>query len=87
MIIPIRCFTCGKVLADKYDYYLKEVQKLQKKEEAKEDKPLSKKKAAEEQDLKDFDALRTGPILDKMGLSRYCCRRHMLSTVDMMDTI
>ena len=28
MIIPIRCFTCGKVIADKYDYYIKEAEKL-----------------------------------------------------------
>lgn len=27
MIIPIKCFTCGKVLADKYRYYLEEVRK------------------------------------------------------------
>ena len=27
MIIPIKCFTCGKVLADKYLFYLKEVKK------------------------------------------------------------
>ena len=28
MIIPIKCFTCGKVLADKYLFYQKEVRKL-----------------------------------------------------------
>ena len=27
MIIPIKCFTCGEVLADKYRYYLEEVRK------------------------------------------------------------
>ena len=27
MIIPIKCFTCGKVLADLYLYYVKEVRK------------------------------------------------------------
>ena len=25
MIIPIKCFTCGNVLADKYDHFKKEV--------------------------------------------------------------
>ena len=25
MIIPIKCFTCGHVLADKYNYYKKAV--------------------------------------------------------------
>ena len=27
MIIPVRCFTCGKVLADKWNYYKKEIDK------------------------------------------------------------
>lgn len=27
MTIPIKCFTCGKVLADKYRYYNSEVRK------------------------------------------------------------
>ena len=25
MIIPIKCFTCGEVLIDKYRYYLEQV--------------------------------------------------------------
>ena len=28
MIIPVKCFTCGKVLGDKYLYYLAEVKKM-----------------------------------------------------------
>ena len=28
MIIPIKCFTCGKVLADKYRYFNQEVRKI-----------------------------------------------------------
>ena len=28
MIIPVKCFTCGKVIGNKYDYYQKEVRKL-----------------------------------------------------------
>ena len=27
MIIPVKCFTCGMVIADKYRYYLTEVRK------------------------------------------------------------
>ena len=27
MIIPVKCFTCGNVLANKYRYYLGEVRK------------------------------------------------------------
>lgn len=75
MIIPVLCFTCGKPLADKYDYYVEEVNKLRA---AQKDKDVN---------APQFDELRTGPILDKLGLKRYCCRRHMLTTVDMMETI
>ena len=28
MIIPVKCFTCGKVLGNKYEYYQKEVRRL-----------------------------------------------------------
>ena len=28
MIIPVKCFTCGMVLADKYRYYQGEVRKI-----------------------------------------------------------
>ena len=28
MIIPVKCFTCGKVIGNKYEYYQKEVRKL-----------------------------------------------------------
>ena len=77
MIIPIRCFTCGKVIADKYDYYINEVAKLTNTE--------SKEK--EKEKVKHFDNIMTGAILDKLELKRYCCRRMMLGTVDMMDFI
>lgn len=74
MIIPVLCFTCGKPLADKYDFYIEEVNKLKQQQQ--------QTPAAAQ-----FDELRTGAILDKLGLKRYCCRRHMLTTVDMMETI
>jgi DNA-directed RNA polymerase subunit N (RpoN/RPB10) len=74
MIIPVLCFTCGKPLADKYDYYIEEVNKLIANGTTSGSTPH-------------FDDLKTGPILDKLGLKRYCCRRHMLTTVDMTETI
>lgn len=86
MIIPIRCFTCGKVLADKYDYYLAEVQKLTKKVEDKP-APTKGKAAADEHEMRHFEPVRTGAIMDKLGIHRLCCRRMMLGTEDMMETI
>lgn len=80
MLIPIRCFTCGKTLADMWDFYDAEVKKLEQ-----EDKNVTP--PPEPDSLKYFDKIRTGKILDKLGLTRYCCRRHMLGQVDMMAVI
>lgn len=87
MIPPIRCFTCGKVIADKYDYYVQEMLKLEKKDEAGPSTKVSKKKQQEAHELRHFDGVFTKPIMDKLGLTRYCCRRMMLGVEDMMDKI
>jgi len=75
MIIPVKCFTCSKVLADKYLYYLKEVRKMKVERGEDFDKVVyltrdNTKKTPE------------GEVLDKLGLNRICCRRHMLTHVD-----
>ena len=80
MLIPIRCFTCGKTLADKWDYYNNEVKILEKQVD-------TTNVVEEEGPLKYFDKVRSGKILDKLGLTRYCCRRHMIGQVDMMEII
>jgi DNA-directed RNA polymerase I, II, and III subunit RPABC5 len=93
MIIPIRCFTCGKTIADRYDYYMTQVAQLEQADAASADKDTkaggaAKEKAEAEAALtKHFDPVKTGKIMDKIGLTRYCCRRHMLTTVDMMGVI
>lgn len=78
MIIPVRCFTCGKVLADKYEYYKRRVEELER--DAKKDDtvvPCSD----------NFDGVKTGKVLDELGLKRMCCRRHMLGHVDLVEII
>jgi starch synthase len=48
MIIPVKCFTCGKVLADKYMFYTREVRKMKLDKEQDPDKvvylPFDQKK-------------------------------------------
>jgi DNA-directed RNA polymerase subunit N (RpoN/RPB10) len=85
MIIPIRCFTCGKVIADKYDYYVTETKKLMK--DGQDSEASVKKTDATGDNNRNFDEIRTGPILDKLGLTRYCCRRHMIAHVDLINII
>ena len=75
MIIPIKCFSCGKVLVNEYRYYLKEVQK----------RKISKSMDIEKVQYltKDFiDKTPEGEVLDELKLTKYCCRRHMLTHVD-----
>ena len=75
MIIPIKCFTCGKVLADKYRFYQSEVRKAKIGSSQNVDKVIYLT-----QDVKEKTA--EGEILDRLRLKRMCCRRHMLTHVD-----
>lgn len=77
MIIPVRCFTCGKVLADKWATYQKKIKEMEK----------QAKKANEDELHPNFDKNLTGGVLDDLGLDRICCRRHMLTHVDLIDII
>jgi DNA-directed RNA polymerase subunit N (RpoN/RPB10) len=76
MIIPIKCFTCGKVLANKYRYYKQEVMKI------KAEKGLEVNKVIY-LDNDNITKTPEGDVLDKLGLTKYCCRRHMLTHVDL----
>ena len=75
MIIPVKCFTCGQVLADKYEYYLKQVREIKVKEGLPLDEVIyfSKTNVVKTPEAR---------VLDNLGLTKICCRRHMLSHVD-----
>ena len=75
MIIPVKCFTCGKVLADKWLYYKKQINLRSGDEE----RNLYLEKSADGVKIKKSTE---GVILDELGLRRICCRRHMLTHVD-----
>lgn len=68
MIIPVRCFTCGKIIADVYEDYVKQYEEYQTA-------------------LKNGEKPKNTPkeILDKLGVDRYCCRRMILSHVQLID--
>ncbi|CAM9023597.1 hypothetical protein WICANDRAFT_36801 [Wickerhamomyces anomalus NRRL Y-366-8] len=59
MIVPVRCFSCGKVVGDKWESYLKL--------------------------LEDDTTANEGQALDKLKLKRYCCRRMILTHVDLIE--
>lgn len=75
MIIPVKCFTCGKVLADKYNYYKVKVRELK----LSKDMDIDKVVYLTQENVKKTPE---GIVMDDLGLNKMCCRRHMLSHVD-----
>ena len=75
MIIPIKCFTCGMVVADKYRYYLAEVRKRKLEKGMDIDKVVYLTKEFSEKTVE-------GEVMDSLGLRKMCCRRHILTHVD-----
>ena len=75
MIIPVKCFTCGNVLANKYIYYVNEVSNR---------KQVQQKENTSIQYFSDEykDKSIEGEGLDDLELKKQCCRRHMLTHVD-----
>ncbi len=59
MIVPVRCFTCGKLVGDKWEKFAARV------------------KTGEN----------AGEVLDDLGIKRYCCRRMLLSHVEIIDEV
>ena len=80
MIIPVKCFTCGMVIANKYRYYQEQVRK----------KKFAKKNNGESIDVdkviyltKEFvEKTPEGETLDELNMKKMCCRRHFLTHVD-----
>lgn len=80
MIIPVKCFTCGNVIADKYRHYLEEVRKMK----------MSKVSSGEAMDIEkviyltkeNHEKTPEGIVMDNLGMTRMCCRRHFLTHVD-----
>ena len=86
MIIPVRCFTCGSVLADKWIPYIKAVQ---------EEKTNDTTTVEDDLELSYIDVSSggepkksiEGKILDELKIHRYCCRRMMLTNVHLISYI
>jgi DNA-directed RNA polymerase I, II, and III subunit RPABC5 len=75
MIIPIKCFNCGNVLANKYRYYCEEVRRRKIERDLKVDKVIY---LTSEYNTKTPE----GEVLDELGLNKICCRSLMLTHVD-----
>ena len=86
MLIPPRCFTCGEILADKWDIYIQTVNERKNKN--------TNTFKENELDIQYIDITKKtveksieGKVLDDMGLHKYCCRLPFLSTVHLITSI
>ena len=79
MIIPVRCFTCGKVLGNMWEFYQEEVRK-QRVADGEHGRDINDRVIY----FNASNAKKTadGHILDQLGLTRPCCRKHLLAHVD-----
>ena len=75
MIIPVKCFTCGKVLADKYRYYKEEVNKANSNNDVGLDDIIYFT-------TDNTDKTINGRVLDDLKLNKICCRRHMMLIIN-----
>ena len=75
MIIPVKCFTCGKILGDLYRYFLREVRKKKREDNMEIDNVIYLTKIHTEKTPE-------GEVMDQLNLKKICCRRHMLTHVD-----
>ncbi len=60
VLIPVRCYSCGKVTGNKWERY---------------------------QYMINEEGKSSGEALDILGLKRYCCRRVLLSHIDLIDKL
>ena len=80
MIIPVKCFTCGMVIADKYRFYVEEVRKKKLAKSVNKDSiDIDKVLYLTKHNIKKTPE---GQVLDDIGFTKMCCRRHFLTHVD-----
>ena len=73
--------TCGKLLADKYEYYERELLRKKLALNSTEDPLIIN---INTQDIKKTIA---GDIMDELGLHRMCCRKVMLTSLNIINDI
>ncbi len=81
MIIPVRCFTCGKIIADKYNTYQNLITENRKSMGLPDEDTILKVSRDKVPETPE------GKALDQIGLKRYCCRCMMLSHINLIDVI
>ena len=83
MLIPVRCFTCGKTISDKWVPFIKGVNEKKDVNTTNDVKDLDIEYINLENPNKSIE----GEVMDELGLHRYCCRRMILGNVHLITNI
>jgi DNA-directed RNA polymerase I, II, and III subunit RPABC5 len=89
MIIPIRCYTCGKPVGNKWESYQELVRKIKEDVKSKRDPEVVDHGEFHIQsgDIPEGKKTPEGKAMDILGLERYCCRRMLLTHVNIIDHV
>jgi len=82
MLIPVRCFTCNKVLGDKYNLYISLAREYMEEQDIEDPEEIRYMDTTKKQDFSPY-----GRAMNDLNLTRYCCRRHMLGHVDVIHDL
>jgi len=82
MLIPVRCFTCNKVIGDKYNLFVSIAQEHMEKEGITDPDKIRYMDTTKKQDYSPY-----GKAMNELGLTKYCCRRHMMGHVDVINDL
>jgi DNA-directed RNA polymerase I, II, and III subunit RPABC5 len=85
MIIPVRCVTCNKVISDKWEWFNEQLAASAPRD-ARGD-PGDPGLGDDALDRDSPVAARKRELMDALGLVRYCCRRHFMGQVDLLDKL
>jgi DNA-directed RNA polymerase subunit N len=87
MIIPVRCFTCGTVVADKWIPFIEQVSEQKKNSDKKVNGSDMDIQYIEIQGKGEVEKSIEGKVMDDLGLHKYCCRRMFLGNTHLISYI
>ena len=77
MLIPIRCTNCGKLIGDKYTYYMDQLRIIKGSSSL---EPICF-------DGKSVIVTEEKKLCIKLGLTRYCCVKTIISHTDLIKKV
>lgn len=88
MIVPIRCFTCGKPIPlDKWHRYLDMTSEENRKDTIKRLQETTIRPFGQKVELEEKDTTAEYVALNILDIRKMCCRRMYLGTIDIFEKL